>query len=103
MNNSAYQFYGYTMNENGTLVKYGRDPASYQTDVYADKAVEIVRRRASDQKPFFLWVSFLAPHVGGPPTPGRSALTTLPAPEAYRSLRRLAAAHAAVVQRGRRL
>ena len=80
VNNSAYQFYGYTMNENGTLVKYGRDPASYQTDVYADKAVEIVRRRAPARKPFFLWVSFLAPHVGGPPTPGRSALTTLPAP-----------------------
>jgi N-acetylglucosamine-6-sulfatase len=80
VNNSAYQFYGYTMNENGKLVKYGRDPASYQTDVYADKAVEIVRRRASGRKPFFLWVSFLAPHVGGPPTPGRSALTTLPAP-----------------------
>ena len=80
VNNSAYQFYGYTVNENGMLVKYGRDPASYQTDVYADKAVEIVRRRAAERKPFFLWLSFLAPHVGGPPTPGRSALTTLPAP-----------------------
>jgi N-acetylglucosamine-6-sulfatase len=80
VNNSAYQFYGYTMNENGTLVKYGRDPASYQTDVYADKAVEIVRHRAAERKPFFLWLSFLAPHIGGPPTPGRSALTTLPAP-----------------------
>ena len=80
VNNSAYQFYGYTVNENGALVKYGRDPASYQTDVYANKAVEIVRRRTTAPKPFFLWVSFLAPHVGGPPTPGRSALTTLPAP-----------------------
>ncbi|HEU0304734.1 MAG TPA: sulfatase [Gaiellaceae bacterium] len=80
VNNSAYQFYGYTINENGTLVKYGRDPASYQTDVYADKAVEIVRRRAAKRKPFFLWLSFLAPHVGGPPTADRSPLTTLPAP-----------------------
>ena len=80
VNNSAYQFYGYTVNENGTLVKYGRDPASYQTDVYADKAVEIVRRRAAERKPFFLWLSFLAPHVGGPPTADRSPLTTLPAP-----------------------
>jgi len=80
VNNSAYQFYGYTVNENGKLVKYGYDPASYQTDVYADTAVEIVRRRAAERAPFFLWVSFLAPHVGGPPTPGRSALTTLPAP-----------------------
>jgi arylsulfatase A-like enzyme len=78
--NSAYRFYGYTLNENGKLVKYGRDPASYQSDVYADKAVEVVRRRAGEKRPFFLWVSFLAPHIGGPPTPGRSALTTLPAP-----------------------
>jgi arylsulfatase A-like enzyme len=42
--------------------------------------VDIVRRRAAERKPFFLWVSFLAPHVGGPPTPGRSVLTPLPAP-----------------------
>jgi N-acetylglucosamine-6-sulfatase len=80
VNHSAYRFYGYTLNENGKLVKYGEDPASYQTDVYADKAVEIVRRRAGEKRPFFLWLSFLAPHVGGPPTPGRPALTTLPAP-----------------------
>ena len=80
VNNSAYQFYNYVLNENGTLVKYGRDPASYQTDVYADKAVDVVRRRAAEKAPFFLWVTFLAPHIGGPPTPGRSALTTLPAP-----------------------
>jgi arylsulfatase A-like enzyme len=80
VNNSAYQFYGYTLNEDGKLVKYGRDPAAYQSDVYADKAVEIVRRRAPEKRPFFLWVSFLAPHIGGPPTPNRSALTTLPAP-----------------------
>jgi N-acetylglucosamine-6-sulfatase len=80
VNNSAYQFYGYVLNENGKLVKYGRDPASYQTDVYADKAVEIVRRRSAEKRPFFLWLTFLAPHVGGPPTPGRPALTTLPAP-----------------------
>ena len=26
VNNSAYQFYGYTMNENGKLVKYGQGP-----------------------------------------------------------------------------
>jgi N-acetylglucosamine-6-sulfatase len=76
---STYRFYGYTLNENGKLVKYGNDPASYQTDVYADKAVGIVRRRAAAKRPFFLWLSFLAPHVGGPPTPGRPALTTLPA------------------------
>jgi N-acetylglucosamine-6-sulfatase len=87
VNKTTYKFYDYLLNENGTLVKYGRGRASYQTDVYADHAVEVVRRRAAEKKPFFLWLAVLAPHEGGPPTPGRPALTTLPAP---RHLRRFA-------------
>jgi arylsulfatase A-like enzyme len=77
---SSYEYYDYTLNENGTLVKYGSDPASYKTDVYADKAVEIIRRRAAEDAPFFLWVAFLAPHSGGPFGPNRPTLTALPAP-----------------------
>jgi arylsulfatase A-like enzyme len=80
VNHSAYRYYDYVLNENGTLVKYGDGPMSYQTDVYGRKAAEVVRRRAGEQAPFFLWVAFLAPHIGGPPTPGRPALTSLPAP-----------------------
>jgi arylsulfatase A-like enzyme len=59
---STYRFNGYTLNENGTLTTYQR----YQTDLYADKAVEIVTRRAREAQPFFLWVAFLAPHSGAP-------------------------------------
>ncbi len=77
---STYQFYGYTLNEGGQLVKYGTDAASYQTDVYAQKAVDIVRRRAAADAPFFLGVAFLAPHSGGPVGPDRSRGTALPAP-----------------------
>jgi N-acetylglucosamine-6-sulfatase len=79
---STYQFYGYTLNENGRLVGYGSDPASYQTDVYAGKAVEIVRRLAPADPPFFLSVAFLAPHSGGPRTPDdpRGVPTPEPAP-----------------------
>lgn len=76
---STYRYYGYTLNENGRLVRYGTDTASYQTDVYARKAVEIVTRRAASPKPFFLWVAFLAPHAGGPAT-GHPPGTPLPAP-----------------------
>jgi arylsulfatase A-like enzyme len=59
---STYHYYGYDWNENGTVVHYGTDPGSYQTYVDADKAVDVIRRRASSSQPLFLWVTFLAPH-----------------------------------------
>jgi N-acetylglucosamine-6-sulfatase len=76
---STYRFYGYTLNENGTLRTYGR---AYQTDLYARKAVQIINRRAPLADPFFLWVAFLAPHNGGPSEPGDPAgqATPVPAP-----------------------
>lgn len=65
---STYRFYNYTLNENGALTTYCANaaPACYQTDVYSQKAQEIIRRRAAESQPFFLWVAFLAPHAGGP-------------------------------------
>jgi N-acetylglucosamine-6-sulfatase len=79
---STYQFYNYTLNENGRLVKYGATPAEYQADVYARKAVEIIRRQAADPRPFFFSVAFLAPHSGGPREPGDppNMATPVPAP-----------------------
>jgi arylsulfatase A-like enzyme len=77
---STYQFYNYTLNENGRLVKYGSDPASYQADVYARKAVEIIRRQQADPRPFFFSIAFLAPHSGGPREPGDPANQATPVP-----------------------
>jgi arylsulfatase A-like enzyme len=76
---SSYQYYRYTLNEDGKLRVYGSGAASYQTDVYARKAVEIVRRRAAAEHPFFLSVAFLAPHAGGPYEGDRPRPTALPA------------------------
>ena len=63
---TTYSMYGYTLNENGALTTYGdpdvEDPAAYQTDVYARKAVDVIERRAPDERPFFLSVAPLAPH-----------------------------------------
>ena len=63
---TTYSMYGYTLNENGTLRTYGNpdveDPATYQTDVYAQKAVDLIGRRAPKRKPFLLSVAPLAPH-----------------------------------------
>jgi arylsulfatase A-like enzyme len=66
----TYRFYGYRLNEGGTLTTYCEPPMPicYQTDVYRDKANEIIRRRAP-AGPFFMWVAFLANHSGGPPEP----------------------------------
>jgi arylsulfatase A-like enzyme len=63
----TYTMYGYTLNENGSVVHYGStpdvvDPATYQTDVYAAKADEFIRRRAPSRKPFFLSIAPLASH-----------------------------------------
>jgi N-acetylglucosamine-6-sulfatase len=79
---STYQFYNYTLNENGRLVTYGSDPASYQADVYSRKAVDAVRRLAPAAAPFFLSVAFLAPHSGGPRESDdpRNFPTPVPAP-----------------------
>jgi N-acetylglucosamine-6-sulfatase len=79
---STYRFYNYTLNENGRLVTYGSDPASYQADVYSRKAVDAVRRLAPGAAPFFLSVAFLAPHSGGPREPDdpRNFATPVPAP-----------------------
>jgi N-acetylglucosamine-6-sulfatase len=80
---STYRYYGYTLNENGVLTTYCAvpQPSCYQTDVYRDKANEIIRRRAP-AGPFFLWVAFLADHSGGPREPGdpRNQATPLPQP-----------------------
>src|SRR5215213_10908440 len=55
-------YYGFTLNENGTLVDYGDAPTDYETDVLAAKAVDFVKRSTEGAAPFFLYVAPLAPH-----------------------------------------
>jgi N-acetylglucosamine-6-sulfatase len=63
---TTYSMWGYTLNENGTLHTYGspavEDPALYQTDVYANKAINYINRKAPGAQPFFLSFAPLAPH-----------------------------------------
>jgi N-acetylglucosamine-6-sulfatase len=63
----TYTAYGYTLNENGHAVHYGStpdvvDPATYQTDVYSQKAADFIARRAPSNKPFYLSVAPRDPH-----------------------------------------
>jgi N-acetylglucosamine-6-sulfatase len=79
---STYQFYNYTLNENGRLVKRGAAAQDYQADVYTAKAVDAVKRLAPQAQPFFLSVAYLAPHSGGPREADdpRNQATPVPAP-----------------------
>jgi arylsulfatase A-like enzyme len=62
--------YDYTLNNNGKMVHYGESRAAYKQDVLTDKAVGFVNRRAPKSQPFFLWLTYTAPHGGGPdPSP----------------------------------
>jgi N-acetylglucosamine-6-sulfatase len=66
----TYTAYGYTLNENGSIVHYGTtpdvvDPATYQTDVYSQKAADFIRRRAPSNQPFYLSVAPRDPHAEG--------------------------------------
>jgi N-acetylglucosamine-6-sulfatase len=66
---NAYGEFDYTLNENGALVKHGRLPADYLTDVLAHKAVGFIQKSAADRRPFFLFVSTYAPHQPATPAP----------------------------------
>jgi N-acetylglucosamine-6-sulfatase len=62
---STFRYFDFTLNENGTLVRY-RKPTDYQTDVFARRASEVIRRRGPLRQPFFLYVGLVAPHGGAP-------------------------------------
>ncbi len=88
---STYQFYGYTLNENGLLNTYGLDlnPLYYSTDYYTERALAIIRRMGDTPTPFFLSLAFLAPHSGGPHEADDPAGLPTPSP-AVRHLNRFA-------------
>lgn len=59
---STGQYFGFTLNEDGKLVTYPED--RYQTDVLTDLAVDEIVTASEGDKPFFLSVAYLAPHMG---------------------------------------
>ncbi len=64
-----YTGFGYTLNENGTLIEYQEDPEDYMTDMLAEKAGRFIRSSLEDSSPFFLFVSTFAPHEPYTPAP----------------------------------
>jgi arylsulfatase A-like enzyme len=71
-------YYGYTLDNQGTLETYGNGEASYSTDVMASKAKLFIQTTPSDQ-PLFLYFAPRAPHEPAtPPRRYRNAFTDLP-------------------------
>jgi N-acetylglucosamine-6-sulfatase len=58
--------YDYTLNENGRLVFYGTEPEDFKQDVLTEKASGLIDRWAPARPPFFLFLSYTAPHSAGP-------------------------------------
>ncbi|MEO0249846.1 MAG: sulfatase-like hydrolase/transferase [candidate division WOR-3 bacterium] len=65
----AYGQFNYTLNENGTLVRYGHRPEDYGMDVYRRKSTDFIRRMAKEGKPFFCYISVYAPRAPSTPAP----------------------------------
>lgn len=62
---STYRFFNPKLNVNGTLVR----SKGYTTDVMTRHAQDMISADRGD-KPWFAWVNYVAPHVGGPAGPG---------------------------------
>jgi N-acetylglucosamine-6-sulfatase len=88
----TYTYYGEQLLEEGQLNTYGSldedpdnpaAPQNYSTDLYTNKAVDVIAREAPEQRPFFLYLAYLAPHGGGPnpdqPNQSRCNSTAKPA------------------------
>ena len=57
-------YVNYHLNENGTVVQYGKRPEDYQTDLYGQKAMEIIDRQfaGGPRQPLYMEMAFFAPH-----------------------------------------
>jgi N-acetylglucosamine-6-sulfatase len=65
-----HKMYGYTINDNGTLVRYGTTTSNWQTDVLANRAVATINEAALRNQPFFLSIAPTAPHRESDPATG---------------------------------
>ena len=57
-----HRYYDFKINQNGTLHPFPRSAANYQADVLTRGAVAFLERQRHGTQPFYLQVSYLAPH-----------------------------------------
>jgi N-acetylglucosamine-6-sulfatase len=66
---NGYPEYGYTLNSNGRLHRYGYRAKDYLTNVLAGKSIRFIDRSAASHRPFMLEVATFAPHSPFTPAP----------------------------------
>lgn len=76
-----YSEFNYRLNENGSIVAYGRAPEDYMVDVLAHKAAAFIGR--TTEKPFFMYLAPYVPH--GPATPAPRYADAFPGAAAPRT------------------
>jgi arylsulfatase A-like enzyme len=64
---NGYPEFNYNLNENGRIVRYGRAPADYLTDVLSGLATRFIRE--SRGTPFAIEIATFAPHAPYTPAP----------------------------------
>jgi len=60
----VYQYHHYMVRHDDRVRTYQR----YQTDMFTNLAVQKIRQASRRKRPFFLWQSYVAPHVRCPPS-----------------------------------
>jgi N-acetylglucosamine-6-sulfatase len=63
----AFRYFDYDANDQGTIRHFGTRDSDYVTDVVGEKAKTFISTSAAQGKPFFAYVSPIAPHA--PATP----------------------------------
>ncbi len=65
----GYPEYGYPMNINGTVHRFGHGPRDYLTNVMTRRGVDFIDASAKAHKPFFLELATFTPHSPYVPAP----------------------------------
>lgn len=90
---TTYNFFDTVVNHDGRLRRY---PGTYSTDLVRSQAMAQMRMQQRSTKPFFQWISYVAPHTAGSAEPGESrspVRDTVPAPRDRGGFRTLPLPH----------
>lgn len=70
----AYENFNYDLNQNGTVVHYGKGPEDYLTDVVSRLGTKFLGNAAASKQAYFLEVATFAPHQPYTPAPRHADL-----------------------------
>ena len=62
---SRVRYFDYSINDNGTIRRFGHRPSDYSTDVLKDRAVRFISEQSGTATPFFMLIAPKAVHAQG--------------------------------------